>query len=469
MRRLPTLLALALPVALGPASALAGAPFETLPDADDVELDDQGLRVLAKEAVEDNHVSKILYLERCAGGCVLEPGNNDARYNISSIVGGVSVVSEFHHSEEVWQQVVQCVKEIYAPYDVQVTDVNPGDQVFHHKAIVAGAPAEIGYNNPVWGVAPSQCTPRNNVISFTFANVMPASPLTICSVIGQETAHSYGLEHAYDCSDPMTYLSACGRQFFRDRVTPCGEYEPLDQCNCGGAAQNSHRWLRMVLGANPDPVPGPDLTVASPEDGSTVQGNFSIAALATHMRGIGEVELYINGTKYGSREGHSYTMANNPYYFQAPDLPNSILDIEIRATNDIGSESVETITVTRGAPCSAASDCFDGQGCDDGRCIWPEPTGVIGDPCLHDQECISGLCPMAASGEQFCSQECFPSQVNAACPDDFRCIPTGTNTGVCWPEETSGGCGCAASGREGAGTALALALAALLGFRRRRA
>jgi hypothetical protein len=395
--------------------------------------------------VEDNEVSKIIFLNRCAAGCLIQPGPNDARINTSSIPDATSFVNAFEHGDEVWNQVVQCVSEIYAPYDVVVTDVDPGENLFHHEAIVAGDWNEIGYPYPVGGVAPSQCVPRNNVISFTFANGYGPNAQRICEVIGQETAHSFGLEHAFDCSDPMTYLSPCGRQFFRDKTTPCGEYEASAQCQCGGSAQNSHRWLRTVLGANPNEVPGPEVEMLAPAADATVSAGFSVRASATHMRGIGRVDLFINGTKYGTVDGFGWNEQSRIYELTAPaSLPDGIMDVEIRAYSDIETETIASVTVTMGAPCASADSCLAAQQCDQGRCFFPPATGELGDACVAGEECLSGLCPTSGT-EGYCSQLCFPTTTEESCPMGFQCQEVSANQGVCWPASGGGG-GCNTSG-----------------------
>lgn len=409
-------------------------------------------------------VSKTLFLNRCAGGCIIDPGPSDARFDTSSIVSATSLVSPWRHSDETWTQLVQCVREVYAPYGVDVTDVDPGEDVFHHEAIVAGNWDEIGYPNPVGGVAPSQCVPANNVISFTFANGYPANPILICATVAQETAHSYGLEHALDCSDPMTYLQACGRQFFRDRTTPCGEFEERD-CVCGGNAQNSHRWLKTVLGPNSTPVPGPEVAIADPPDGDLVADGFRVLATAAHIRGIASVELLLNGTSYEVRDGHAWDAAQVPYAFDTPaDLADGVIDVEVVATNDIGTESVARVTVAKGPPCTSASQCHAGQECSEGRCYWPPPTGALGDACSSGAECVSGLCPVDGEGTGRCSQECFPTETENTCPNGFTCVARNASEGLCWPAPDSGGC--RAGGPVGLPAALAL-LALLLVPRRR--
>jgi hypothetical protein len=435
-----------------------------------IRIDELALTRPLPDAVRADDVSKIIFLNRCEGGCTIEPGINDARYNKSSIPDMTSYVTEFRHDDATWDAIVKCVQEVYAPYDIEVTDVDPGQNVYHHEAIVAGTPDQIGLGDGVGGVAPSQCTPVNNVISYTFANYYPAAPITICGVIAQESAHSFGLEHAFDCSDPMTYLPACGRQFFRDSLTPCGEFEALEQCQCGGSFQNSHRWLKTVLGETTKPLPGPVVEVITPGEGDEVQDGFRVHVEADDMRGLRRLELHINGTMYATVDGKPN---DSSYQLVAPDdLADGVLDVEVIAFNDIDVPTVVAFTVTKGSPCQRAEDCRSGQECGDGRCFFPPATGALGDTCDDNRDCVSGLCPR--SGDQaYCSEPCFPTNT-PTCPDGFTCVEVATNEGVCWPaEEESGGGGCRAgvgrSGRGGAGLALMLAaMAMLVGARPRR-
>lgn len=452
------------------AAALTSLLFATNAQAEDRPLlTDHGETVrlppIPGVDIQSDHVSKILFLNRCAGGCTITSGANDARINSSTIVDGTSQVSAWGHGDSSWNVLVDCVKELYAPYDVEVTDVDPGSNIFHHEAIVAGYYNEIGYERPIGGVAPSQCSPANNVISFTFANGYGNNPIRICHTVGQETAHSYGLEHAFDCSDPMTYLPTCGRQFFRDATTPCGEFQALDNCNCGGSAQNSHRWLRTVLGESPTMIAGPDIQFQLPAE-STVTDGFKVAATATHIRGIDIVELFLNGTSYGEQEAHPRQSADSAYWFDTPvDLADGIIDIEFRATNDIGTESVSLLTVQKGAPCSSEASCNEGQSCEEGRCKYPPANGQLGDECVSGATCESGVCPL--QGETgYCSQGCFPTPTENTCPDGFRCLEVGPSSGVCWAKEDSGGCSQSSEGGTPLG-ALFILLFAALGLRSR--
>ena len=135
---------------------------------------------------------------------------------------------------------MQCIRELYSPYDVIV------DRAARRRTarrttsgIAAGRPENIGYSaSSIVGIAPGApgCNPRENVISFSFANLYGGSRRVknICETVAQETAHSYGLDHAFEfadgrsaCTDPMTYRRDCGGQkFFRNDNATCGENAP---------------------------------------------------------------------------------------------------------------------------------------------------------------------------------------------------------------------------------------------------
>ena len=210
--------------------------------------------------------ASVLYLNRCTGTCTIYgSGVNEATSHTSSLpcnggamCGGGScscqnnapktyTVAEFVAADGTstgaaadaeWNAIVGCMKEVYSPYAVTVTDQKPGG-VTYNEAVIAGRATDIGYaNNQVGGIAtvPSDCSTQNNVISFSFANgyLGGGRVLTICAVAAQETAHSYGLNHEYEfvdgmsaCKDPMSYRGDCGgEKFFRNMSARCGEFAP---------------------------------------------------------------------------------------------------------------------------------------------------------------------------------------------------------------------------------------------------
>ena len=418
-------------------------------------------------------VSKIIYVNGCwdAEGCVLEQGSNDALANRSTIPSkSPARLSTFAHSVEVWDATIECLREVYLPYDITIVDsrveADPADSsTAHHEAILAGAPGEILDRQDVFGIAPYSCSPANNVISFSFANVIGDSAIDLCWTVAQESAHSFGLDHAYECLDPMTYLPGCGQKFFRNQLFDCGEGGPRP-CQCGGRKQNSHNILLAALGPGSVPPP-PTVGILQPDDGATLSGDFTISLEATDPRLVDKLELVVNGWVYEELEGHGYAERADPYEFTLPSgLPDSVLDIEVRAYNDLESMASAKITVTKGAPCASATACLAGQLCENGRCLYPAPTVELGEVCERDMDCVSLSCP-SVDGDSRCSQTCIAG-VEGQCPDDFECMSSGGSS-ICWPVTTAGCCSAGAGQGPTVGQiALFLLCAMLLGWRGRR-
>jgi hypothetical protein len=433
----------------------------------------------------DPQVSPILYLNRCKGGCKVRKGVDDARAMTSSIPcpppGTASpgtgcttsgahefTVEEFTNSAGVsgaaadaeWAQLMLCVRELYSPYNLQVVDEVPPGGLSHNQGIVAGRPVNIGWTG-IGGVAPgTQCNPRDNVISFTFANIYGGSDRinNICAVVGQETAHAYGLDHAYAfsdgrsaCTDPMSYRSDCGGQrFFRNDTMTCGEFAPRP-CECGGL-QNSHLRILAIFGAGTPITSPPRLAVSAPEHDAQVTNGASVIATAFAQRGVFRVELWLNGYKWHTAKGAAFVASGQPettYALPFPSgVPDGVIDIVVRAYDDIDAVAESAaITVTKGAPCVDASTCAKGQSCEAGRCFWDTPTGKLGDRCDYPQFCESAQCIDTSDG-MFCSEECVVG-VADSCPTGYSCLGTPGLSGFCLDEglEDPGCCSVGGDGR----------------------
>jgi len=447
----------------------------------------------------DSLISPYIYMNRCQGGCQITHSNiDDARNNQSHIPmsgsgcpgfptcgiseyrtadlktgsngkcrGGTAVGTDCtdansatvctgggtcYSADDEWALVLQCMKEVYSPYGVTISDVKPPAGQSYTMALVAGKASEIGWVGAL-GVAPvaSDCSPKDNVISFSFANDHGAQERVnnICWTAAQETAHAFGLDHAYQfsdgtsaCNDPMTYRFDCGGQkFFRNKAASCGE-EEIRPCACGGS-QNSHLKIKGVFGDGQSLIPPPTVNVTAPIPNATVRDGQVVAVSAGSKRGVEKVELFLNGYKWAQAPGAKFRSNGQPnpsdYAIAFPGgVPNSIIDIKVVVSDDLGiSTTAPTITVTKGAPCADASTCAKGQKCEAGKCFWDPPVGLLGDTCEFPQFCESGLCLETSDGS-LCSQDCIVG-VADACPMDYACVPAG-NSGACVPDISDPGC-----------------------------
>lgn len=445
--------------------------------------------ILLAPAVAAADISHLIYMNRCDGDCEVEASGrdnsltNESRIPTINGVSGQSLLSAWRWDDATWDALVACVADVYAPYDVQIVTEDPSP-AFHHEIMVAGYGTDLGYTpqQSPGGVAAggAGCDPADNALSFVFAN-QSSSIAYLCAAVAQESGHSFGLpDHIYDCTDPMTYLAlggGCGEKFFRNKLMPCGEFQP-GICRCGGARVNTHFQLLQVFGPG-EPPPPPTASIGYPMDGATITGNTSVSVAASDRRGIARIELYFNGWLWGRYDQpESITPPYSPpaAYLIDPDdgFPDGVIDIEARVFNDLEVPTSVSITVTKGAPCTSADTCLDGQRCDDGRCLWDAPTGQLGDACTFDEFCegpstFDGVCH-AEADLSMCTRACFTGP-NDNCPDGFACKPNdgASGAGVCWlppPEETCADCSGGGGGQ--APVLMTLALGAFVLRRRKR-
>ena len=215
--------------------------------------------------------TKLIYLNR--DGAVLWPGlENDARTRTSSIVSEPTVIGSWEVDDEMWEETVACVREIYRPFDVTITDEDPGEEIAHLEAIFGGHPNDVGLPSDVAGVSPfrTDCEVIETSIVFTFTDVMPDNARTMCEVMAQEIAHSYGLDHEMVAADPMTYLEYDGERSFQDVDAPCGEFGNR-LCGIAGTmcrpTQNSVKLLSQRLGVKGGKPPAPETPTTTGEPG----------------------------------------------------------------------------------------------------------------------------------------------------------------------------------------------------------
>jgi MYXO-CTERM domain-containing protein len=135
----------------------------------------------------------------------------------------------------------------------------------------------------------ADCSMIESSIAFAFVDAMPDTR-TICEVMAQEVAHSYGVDHELLPTDPMSYLFYDGERTFQNISAPCGEHEPR-QCGGFGAAcrpeQNSFAVLTERLGANPHPD-DPDNPTNAELSGScsSTRGGGALAGLLVALAAL---------------------------------------------------------------------------------------------------------------------------------------------------------------------------------------
>jgi hypothetical protein len=407
-------------------------------------------------------VSHVIYLNNCKpNGCQLKPGYDNATTSTSSIPDVNSTVAAYTGSDATWNAIVQCVRQTYADFDVQIVTDRPTSGNYH-MAIVAGTPSQVQQSSGVLGVSPFSCGYISNSVSFTFANLEPSNVADLCWTVAQETAHSWGLDHKYDNRDPMTYLSnGPTTKRFIDEAGSCGEYSARScQCQYNGstAKMNSHALIQAVFGSSAPDTVAPTVNITFPMDGAQVNAGFPIKADVNDDRTVEKVEIKLDGMVIK-------TLTDGPFNSAAPaNLGQGMHKVEVIGYDHAMNKTTATVNVQFGTVCVADSDCTtEGNVCVEGHCVaGPSMEGGLGTGCAANEDCSSGQCGNDGNNS-YCTTTCNPEQ--SACPSGFACLDAGGGNGLCWPSE---GGGCDASGGGQGMMMLGIGLVGILIVRRRR-
>lgn len=249
--------------------------------------------------------TRTLYLDRDGG--TLAPGHTNSQANTTTLVDQVSTIAGWDTDDATWAETVACVRAMWSPFDVEITEIDPGAATPHIQVHIGGSPTSIGFPSKIGGVSPMaiDCSVVEHSIVFVFPQNLRDDPQTVCEVIGQEVGHSYGLDHELEPADPMTYLPFAGDRTFRDKTAACGESSPRP-CGIGGhtcsATQNSFRMLLDRLGAPGSDHDPPVLAITTPQDGELVEPGFPVIASATDDVEVARITLYVDGAEVSTAE-----------------------------------------------------------------------------------------------------------------------------------------------------------------------
>jgi hypothetical protein len=318
---------LSLVVTVAPASQ-SGANILLPPHA--LDILDMATRPVSLYVPVENHKATLhqtagttLYLNRFGGAYTC--GDDDATRNISSIAcgvnSGVAEMSGFKGTDDDWNEIVTCVQDLFAPFNLHVTDQEPLEGTYI-EGLIGGSPEEAGMSGFVGGVSPYTCDFIEGAVTYIFADIYGNANRDICETAGQELAHAFGLDHELLCADPMTYLTGCGEKEFRDEYAPCGEYEPRE-CACGEPTQNSVQWMLEMFGAAdgttyepPTDTEAPTVSFLTPAVDGIMPANTELVVAVEASDDVGltvvELEWDFSGEKmFCPSDGAAFTCTRN--------------------------------------------------------------------------------------------------------------------------------------------------------------
>ncbi|MBK9071331.1 MAG: hypothetical protein IPL79_10060 [Myxococcales bacterium] len=226
------------------------------------------------DATRTDHLADgrlVVYLNRDGGTYYANAYLNNSRTNTSSVPKQNSIIPAWRTDDDTWSKLQSCVSHRFAPFAVEVTDVDPGERTPHIEAVIGGRPQDLGLPAGHGGVAPFawDCSVISNAIVFSFAEVYThegdaqflvgqAASVdldSLCDTTAQEIAHALGVDHSFNAPDIMSYLSYSEERAFIDEEVQCGEYAGRT-CGIGGnvcsETQNTFKLIADRVGLATD-------------------------------------------------------------------------------------------------------------------------------------------------------------------------------------------------------------------------
>jgi len=272
-------------------------------------------------------------------GATLVAGMDDAKNNMTQLD---ELVGEFapYGTGDKRTAVLQATRADWAAYNISVVDTRPSSGEYTMNMTGPTNP----FGGGVLGIAPVDCgnfqTHSNITYAFHDVNDMFDAPTT-ATTIGQEVAHSYGLEHVNAPQDILNPTNAGGDPSFVDECLPLtsGAFCP-DQhlLHCpDGQGQNSHQELLTMFGPSIPDVEGPIITVTAPLTGTVYEdGNgFTVIAEIVDESIVDEATLYDNGMLVDID-------TTSPWGWQMMDLAPGLHALEIVAVDEYGNDGLST-------------------------------------------------------------------------------------------------------------------------------
>ena len=200
-------------------------------------------------AVQTYGAPDIVYLNRCAAGCMIHQGTDDPANHASSIINGTYATPPFAYSEVVFDQVAACVRDALLPFDIHVVANDPG-QLMRREIMLTTLSQSIGFTSGITAQAPFDGSPKPNVIGFVFATTLGGDVDKVCEATAFTVGNLYGLDLVTSCPDIMSFGTGCGEKSFLNADSPCdGAISgSAGHCILGNTTQNSFAVLVNAAG-----------------------------------------------------------------------------------------------------------------------------------------------------------------------------------------------------------------------------
>jgi MYXO-CTERM domain-containing protein len=356
------------------------------------------------------------------GGATVAPGDDDPTVPSSSTLSQAATIPPFDgavaaprvSASAARTAVIDRVRTLFLPYDVEVTTIAPPSSGDWVRVFVGGGAATVGRPFGLSGLATLDCgDARAGGVAFVFAgDLQPryGGVVAIANTVAHEAAHTLGLQHVVDGGDvmfsgdpgqPAPRLSQLfGLRFGRAAYSPyqvggvpqpeqCGQGDPLDQ----------DALLRATVGAR-DPAtlfgdaapPSLGWQLPRAADGDAVATSLPVRVTATDDLELARVEVYKNLELVAS-------LVDPPFATELAATDGEVLYVTVEAIDRVARRTTETRRYRASA--GSLRECDDGAPCPVGDCVagvCVAPADLSPPPGEDGGSCDGGSCPAPPSG-----------------------------------------------------------------------
>ncbi|MBX7084684.1 MAG: retroviral-like aspartic protease family protein, partial [Nannocystaceae bacterium] len=297
------------------------------------------------------------------GGC-----GDDSHNDCSTIIQGQMM--EFPGDESARAAVVQAVRADTADFGIITVSERPPESN-PYAMVVVGEPAfDVGQ---VGGIAPSIDCGNSDPNETSFAFLVDSGSNTIATVINQEAAHTWGLEHVDDDLDNLyptaggttdpTYRDVCSQIVSDTDLNPSfGVCNQIHSMFCGNSQQNSYQELLLVFGPTVPDTVAPSVSIDEPTEGAqfAYQDDWNLVLTLDDDRKPQVLTTTIYFDDVAAVEDSKFLDATLDFPIKGGDAPtghglgNGTHTIRVEIVDESGNEaSAERSFVIVDAPASA--------------------------------------------------------------------------------------------------------------------
>jgi hypothetical protein len=201
----------------------------------------------------DAGAAYVVFLDRAGGG--YHAGATDSTTNSTDIINANTTIAAWTVADTTWQTITACVAQKFAPFNIVVTDVDPGT-ADHAEVVFTAASSIPALQGGASNVADLGCMARTSVKvknPIAFVNITSVTdPNGICAAVGVAIGNGLGLDTTKACPDAMTLQNAsCLTAPFSNTAIACDATALglATGCACSsGTTQNSLQMMAAAVG-----------------------------------------------------------------------------------------------------------------------------------------------------------------------------------------------------------------------------